>query len=100
MSYYRRRFAKLEKVSRRRAAAYGCTVEPVDYEAIYTTQIGMDCPCCGYPLAIDSVEFDHAQPLAEGGAHAADNIRLVHRTCNREASMRRFILSKLLNRLV
>jgi 5-methylcytosine-specific restriction endonuclease McrA len=100
LSYYRRRFAKLEKVNRRRARQYGCEIAPVDYAVIYAAQIGTPCGLCGAPLVPDNAEFDHITPLADGGAHAEANIRLVHRTCNREASMRRFILSRVFNRII
>jgi len=100
MSYYRHRFNKLEKVNRRRAAAYGCQIGPVDYALIYLVQIGQACDMCGQPTTPDNAEFDHIIPLADGGPHSEDNIRITHRTCNREASMRRFILSRVLNRLV
>ncbi len=100
MSYYRHRFAKLEKVSRRRAEQYGCPIEPVDYALIYLAQVGQPCGICGQPISPDSIEFDHAIPLADGGPHSEQNIRLTHRACNREASIRRFILSRVFNRIV
>jgi 5-methylcytosine-specific restriction endonuclease McrA len=46
----------------------------------------------------EDVEFDHAVALAQGGAHRRENVRLVHRSCNRLASLRVFVLSKTLNR--
>jgi 5-methylcytosine-specific restriction endonuclease McrA len=98
LSYYRHRFAKLEKVSRRRAEQYGCVVEPCDYALIYAAQIGQACAFCGQPTTPADTEFDHITPLANGGPHAEQNIRIVHRTCNRSASMRIFVLSRVLNR--
>jgi len=99
ISYYRRRFEKLEKVSRRRAEQYSCTVaDDVDYGAIYAEQIGSSCALCGECITPENYEFDHVWPLKSGGAHSQQNIRLVHRECNRAASMRRFILSCVLRR--
>jgi 5-methylcytosine-specific restriction endonuclease McrA len=99
ISYYRHRFAKLEKVSRRRAEQYRCQIaSDVDYALIYAAQIGQSCGLCSMPVTPDNYEFDHIIPLASGGAHSAQNIRLVHRTCNRAASMRIFVLSRILNR--
>jgi 5-methylcytosine-specific restriction endonuclease McrA len=100
ISYYRNRFAKLEKVGRRRAEQYGCAVGSVDYAQIYADQIGHACDLCGECIQPENYEFDHIWPLADGGAHSQLNVRLVHRYCNRAASMRRFILSRVLNRIV
>jgi 5-methylcytosine-specific restriction endonuclease McrA len=100
ISYYRNRFAKLEKVSRRRAEQYGCPIAEVDYAQIYADQIGQPCALCGEYIQPENYEFDHIWPLADGGAHSQQNVRLVHRQCNRAASMRRFILSRVLNRLI
>jgi 5-methylcytosine-specific restriction endonuclease McrA len=99
ISYYRNRFAKLEKVSRRRAESYGSVVAgDVDYAAIYAEQIGHACYRCGECVQPENYEFDHVWPLASGGAHSVQNIRLVHRYCNRAASMRQFILSSVMRR--
>jgi 5-methylcytosine-specific restriction endonuclease McrA len=100
LSYYRHRFVCLEKVNRRRAEQYGCSIELVDYAAIYFAQIGQACALCGQPTSPDNAEFDHIAPLADGGAHADQNIRIIHRTCNREASMRRFVLARVLTRRI
>jgi 5-methylcytosine-specific restriction endonuclease McrA len=99
ISYYRNRFAKLEKVSRRRAESYGFQIAgDVDYALIYAAQIGQACDLCGECIQPENYEFDHIWPLASGGAHSVQNIRLVHRYCNRAASMRTFILSCVMQR--
>jgi 5-methylcytosine-specific restriction endonuclease McrA len=100
LSYYRRRFERLEKVNRRRAETYGCPIADVSYATIYAAQVGQLCDLCGAPVLPDNAEFDHIVALADGGAHAEENIRLVHRKCNRAASMRRFILQRVFNRIV
>jgi 5-methylcytosine-specific restriction endonuclease McrA len=99
ISYYRHRFAKLEQVSRRRAEHYQCQIAAdVDYALIYAEQIGQPCALCGVCVQPENYEFDHIWPLADGGAHSAQNIRLVHRYCNRAASMRRFVLARVMQR--
>jgi 5-methylcytosine-specific restriction endonuclease McrA len=98
ISYYRNRFAKLEKVSRRRAESYGCAVGDVDYALIFAAQIGQACELCGECIQPENYEFDHIWPLASGGAHSVQNIRLIHRYCNRAAFMRQFVLARVLNR--
>lgn len=100
LSYYRHRFNKLEKVSRRRALVYGCAVGLVDYALAYAADIGFPCDHCGLALTPDNVEFDHIIALAAGGSHTQDNIRLIHRYCNRAQSMRLFVLSRVFNREV
>jgi 5-methylcytosine-specific restriction endonuclease McrA len=99
LSYYRHRFTRMEKVSRRRAEQYGCQIaDDVDYALIFAAQIGQACELCGACIQPENYEFDHIWPLASGGAHSAQNIRLVHRYCNRAESMRIFILACVLHR--
>ena len=94
--YQRRRLVIMEQKSRARATRYGCQVEIVDYAAIYAAQQAEPCGMCGQSFsAASNIEFDHIVPLASGGAHAAANIRLLHRRCNREASIRIFALRAL-----
>lgn len=38
---------------------------------------------CGY-IANDPWEIDHDVPLAKGGTNHIKNLRLTHRTCNRD----------------
>jgi len=99
LAYYRHRFAALEKMNRRRAKQYGCQIGAVDYALIYAAQIGQPCELCGAPITPDNYEFDHTIPLALGGAHSEQNMRLLHRYCNRESSMRTFILLRVFNRI-
>jgi 5-methylcytosine-specific restriction endonuclease McrA len=98
-SYWRRRFFALEARARRRAREYGCPWEVLDYSGIIAEELPANCPLCGQPMqSAGDVEFHHMLALALGGAHRRENVRLVHRSCNRAASLRVFILSKTLNR--
>ena len=95
-SYWRRRYAELERRARRRAAAYGCYIETVDYAGLAT--MAESCELCGRAIEPGQpLEFHHIRPLAQGGPHAAANVAVVHRYCNRAESWRVFILARLFN---
>lgn len=47
---------------------------------------GQICQRCHEPVPDDEVEFDHVIPFSKGGTSAAENLRLVHRDCNRQKS--------------
>ena len=47
---------------------------------------GQICQSCHEPVPDNEVEFDHVIPFARGGTSTADNLRLVHRKCNRKKS--------------
>lgn len=47
---------------------------------------GQICQRCHEPVRDDQVEFDHIIPFAKGGAATVENLRLVHRDCNRKKS--------------
>lgn len=44
---------------------------------------GQICQRCHEPVRDDEVEFDHMIPISRGGRSTAENLRLVHRDCNR-----------------
>lgn len=44
---------------------------------------GQICQSCFEPVSDTEVEFDHVIPFSKGGATTADNLKLVHRKCNR-----------------
>jgi hypothetical protein len=44
---------------------------------------GQICQKCHEPVPDNEVEFDHVIPFARGGRSTVDNLRLVHRECNR-----------------
>lgn len=64
--------------SRRRANG---PVVRVDYDAILARD-GLVCHICAGSVGRRDVHFDHVVPLARGGAHSADNIRVSHSLCN------------------
>jgi hypothetical protein len=47
---------------------------------------GQICQKCNKPVRDDEVEFDHVIPFSKGGTSTAENLRLVHRDCNRRKS--------------
>ena len=43
------------------------------------------CKACGEPATPDDpFEIDHIIPIASGGTDTPTNLRVVHRTCNRQ----------------
>lgn len=47
---------------------------------------GQICQRCNEAVRDDEAEFDHIIPYAKGGPTTAENLRLVHRSCNRRKS--------------
>jgi hypothetical protein len=47
---------------------------------------GQICQRCNTPVPDDEVEFDHVIPYSRGGTSTTENLRLVHRRCNRRKS--------------
>lgn len=47
---------------------------------------GQICQICHSPVPDNEVEFDHIIPFSRGGSTTAENLRLVHSTCNNEKS--------------
>ncbi len=47
---------------------------------------GQICQKCNRPVPDNEVEFDHVIPFSKGGNSTADNIRLLHKDCNRHKS--------------
>lgn len=75
-------------LDRHRAAAKQAGVK-LDYSLRDLERLAgqtQQCAYCRAPLGYD-FEFDHAQPLARGGAHALDNLVLAHVGCNQAKGM-------------
>lgn len=74
-----------EKVSewnrRRRARKLGARVGRVSYAEILGRD-GLTCHLCGGAVSNATLSFDHVVPLARGGAHSMDNIKVAHLSCN------------------
>ena len=57
---------------------------------------GQICQKCHKPVPDPEVEFDHVIPFSKGGRSTVDNLRVVHRECNRKKShsLREFLHPK------
>ena len=44
---------------------------------------GQICQECNSPVSDNEVEFDHVIPFSKGGRSTVENLRLVHKECNR-----------------
>ena len=81
---YRKAFPEkhAEKQARRRARINGAPrVEKLDRAAIIERD-ARTCYLCGRVLALNEVTLDHVIPLARGGSHTADNLRVCCLRCN------------------
>lgn len=67
--------------ARRRARLLAATIEPFSYEAILWRD-GHRCHICGGDVEPGTHHFDHVVPLARGGEHSYDNVRVAHAGCN------------------
>lgn len=47
---------------------------------------GQICQECNEPVKDNEVEFDHIIPFSRGGRSTVENIRLIHKSCNRKKS--------------
>ena len=45
---------------------------------------GQICQECNKPVRDDEVEFDHIIPFSKGGRSTVENLRLLHKDCNRK----------------
>ena len=61
-------------------------LKAVPYERVRRQDIverdGLICYLCGLALRAPEVTLDHVIPLARGGPHTADNLRIACRPCN------------------
>jgi 5-methylcytosine-specific restriction endonuclease McrA len=72
-----------EYEARRRWRKANLAVGEVDYDAILERD-GLVCHICGQPVPQGEHQFDHVIPLAKGGEHSAENIKIAHGLCNRK----------------
>lgn len=47
---------------------------------------GQICQKCNKPVSDNEVEFDHIIPFSRGGKSTMENLRLIHKNCNRKKS--------------
>lgn len=69
------------KDARRARLAGAPRIERIDRESIIMRD-GSRCYLCGSDLPRQAITLDHVIPLARGGAHAEDNLRVACRPCN------------------
>jgi 5-methylcytosine-specific restriction endonuclease McrA len=75
---------KLREIKhRRRARQYGTRIGRISYRAILEREAGI-CYLCQQPIPAESINFEHVIPLARGGTHTQDNIRIAHEHCNKK----------------
>ncbi len=81
---YRQTFPEkhAEKENRRRARKLNAPmVEKIDRQAIIERD-KWTCYLCGCICTSENITLDHVVPLARGGSHTADNLRVACRSCN------------------
>jgi hypothetical protein len=67
--------------ARRRARMREAIVEKIDRVSLYERDGGR-CHVCRKRVGRAVFELDYLIPLALGGSHTADNLRVAHRSCN------------------
>jgi 5-methylcytosine-specific restriction endonuclease McrA len=72
----------LAKNQRRRARELNTMIGPVDFRAIWERDQGI-CHICGLFVPPEHCHYDHVIPLARGGTHTMNNIKVSHSWCNR-----------------
>jgi 5-methylcytosine-specific restriction endonuclease McrA len=73
---------KANKNARRRARAFGATeVEEIDSYFVRQRDNEL-CHLCGRWVSVHDASLDHVVPLAKGGQHTLDNVKLAHKVCN------------------
>lgn len=71
-----------EKDARRRARKLASPrIEKID-RAYIIARDNSTCHICEKRVARKDLELDHLIPLAHGGSHTADNLRVAHKRCN------------------
>lgn len=81
----RNRHSYLEHDARRRAQKRGSAIGPVDRRSIVERD-NSTCYLCGRKLTDREIHLDHVIPLARGGSHTADNLKVTCRPCNQRKS--------------
>lgn len=76
-----RRRRQADYNARRRASFYTDRLEAVSRDEIAERDNHL-CHICGEWVSAHDMTLDHVKPLARGGAHTKDNIKLAHKVCN------------------
>jgi HNH endonuclease len=77
-----RRTREYEARSRRRALTTGANVIGYVNRQAIIARDNSTCHICGQHVETSDIHLDHVIPLARGGEHSADNLRVSHSTCN------------------
>lgn len=75
------RFLIAARDGERRAIKRGLTADKVDYESIVERD-AWACHVCGGHVDLTTLSFDHVIPIAKGGPHTYENVKVAHQSCN------------------
>jgi len=81
LAHGKRQLYSKNACGRRRARKRGGKVTRTDLAAI-TKRDRMVCYLCHRHVSRATLSFDHVTPLARGGSHSPENLRVVHLRCN------------------
>ena len=80
-TYEKNKIKFFERNMRRKAMQLEAQVGTVNYKEILSRD-NYICHICGGVIQPNDVHFDHVIPLARGGPHSMDNIKVAHSFCN------------------
>lgn len=75
------KYSSRNKEQTRRARIRQVMIDKIDYNEILMRD-GAVCHICNCTVALDDFHYDHVIPLAKGGPHTTDNIKISHPHCN------------------
>lgn len=67
--------------SRRRARMRGVPTEKIDRRVVFEREHGI-CHLCSQPVPFETFTIDHVIPIARGGSHTYENVKVAHKSCN------------------
>ncbi len=76
-----------ERKHQRRVRLHSQIFVAISHQQIYDRDHGR-CQICGLPVERSKMSLDHILPVAYGGAHVPENVRLTHLKCNQRRSHR------------
>lgn len=72
---------KIDANHRRRARLANVPYERIDINELFKRDRGI-CHLCNKRVNVGDISVDHVKPIALGGAHTWDNVKLAHLQCN------------------
>lgn len=78
---YRASRKRADAARRRRAERFGVVIEPVNRERVMVRD-NATCYMCGRKPGRSFLVLDHVIPLARGGAHSEENLKVACKPCN------------------